>query len=86
MQRMRYKLLLVGTIIFWFSGCSFYEGYLNSADPIGSCADPTIHQAFSLHNAAKGDLARFYHERKDYLLYDAFYSARESKTVARFCF
>lgn len=81
-QRLFLALLLLG---FLNSGCSTVQNALGENNTLlaGPCADPTIDEAFFLHEEAKVGFAQFLNTREDHLLFEAYYTASDSRTVAQ---
>jgi hypothetical protein len=84
-MRWRTSLLAFLTAGFAFTGCSTVEQAFGPDAPVAAaaCADPTISYAFSLHEDAKQGLVNYFNSREDYLLYEAYYDAGDSRSVAQ---
>ena len=80
------NLILTATVIsFLLCGCSTIQEIVGDSNTLlaGPCADLTIDEAFFLHEEAKSGFAKYLNIREDHLLFDAFYTASDSRLVAQ---
>jgi hypothetical protein len=80
------NLILTATVVGFLScGCSTIQEIVGDSNTLlaGPCADLTIDEAFFLHEEAKSGFAKYLNIREDHLLFDAFYTASDSRLVAQ---
>ena len=80
-----YLVLTIATVGFLSCGCSTIQEIVGDSNTLlaGPCADLTIDEAFFLHEEAKSGVAKYLNTREDQFLFDAFYTASDSRTVAQ---
>ena len=84
-MKLRNLILAIATIGFLSSGCSTIQEIVGGGNTLiaGPCADLTIDEAFFLHEEAKSGFAKYLNTREDHLLFDAFYTSSDSRSVAQ---
>ena len=84
-MKLRNLILAIATIGFLSSGCSTIQEIVGGGNTLiaGPCADLKIDEAFFLHEEAKSGFAKYLNTRKDDLLFDAFYTSSDSRSVAQ---
>ena len=84
-MKSRNLILAIITMGFLSSGCSTIQEIFGGGNTLiaGPCADLTIDEAFFLHEEAKSGFAKYLNTREDHLLFDAFYTASDSRSVAQ---
>jgi hypothetical protein len=85
LMKLKNLILVTTTMVFLSSGCSTIQEIVGDGNTLlaGPCADLTIDEAFFLHEEAKSGFARYLNTREDHLLFDSFYTASDSRSVAQ---